>query len=148
MAETARVATVLIDRELRLHDASVHLDAASDLPKVMADPIQMQQVLVNLMINAVQAMRSRAAPRDVRVVVRAADDSVRIAVSDHGPGVHPSVRAKLFEPFSSDKRDGMGMGLAICRTSVEAVGGRIWLDETVSAGATFHVSLPALPEGN
>ena len=145
MAETARIATVLIDRELRLHDASVHLDGASDLPKVMADPIQMQQVLVNLLINAVHAMRSRSAPRDVRIVVRAIDDTVRVSVSDRGLGVDAAVRSRLFEPFASDKRDGMGMGLAICRASVEAIDGRIWLDETASPGATFHVSLPALP---
>lgn len=145
IAETARIATVLIDRELRLHDASVHLDAASDLPKVMADPIQMQQVLVNLMINGVQAMKSQPAPRDVRVVVRAVDNEVRISVSDHGPGVEAGLRSKLFEPFASDKSDGMGMGLAICRTSVEAVGGRIWLDDAAPTGATFRVSLPAIP---
>lgn len=143
IAETARVATVLIDRELRLHDASVHLDAAPDLPKVLADSIQMQQVLVNLMINGVQAMTSQAGPRDVRVVVRAVDETVRISVSDRGPGVDPALRARLFEPFASDKRDGMGMGLAICRNAVEAVGGRIWLDESSVGGATFHVCLPA-----
>lgn len=143
IAETARVATVLIDRELRLHDASVHLDAAPGLPKVLADSIQMQQVLVNLMINGVQAMTSQAGPRDVRVVVRAVDDTVRISVSDRGPGVDPALRARLFEPFASDKRDGMGMGLAICRNAVEAVGGRIWLDESSVGGATFHVCLPA-----
>ena len=144
IAETARIATVLIDRELRLHDAAVHLDAATDLPKVMADSIQMQQVLVNLMINGVQAMKSQRAPRDVRVFVRAVDDVVRISVSDCGPGVEAAVRPRLFEPFSSSRSDGMGMGLAICRTSVEAVGGRIWLDETAATGATFHVSLPAV----
>lgn len=143
IAEIARIATVLIDRELRLHDAAVHLDAATDLPKVMADSIQMQQVLVNLMINGVQAMKSQPSPRDVRVVVRAVEDAVRITVSDNGPGVATAVRSRLFEPFASDKSDGMGMGLAICRTSVEAVGGRIWLDETAAIGATFHVSLPA-----
>jgi len=144
IAETARIATVLIDRELRLHDAAVHLDAATDLPKVMADSIQMQQVLVNLMINGVQAMKSQRAPRDVRVFVRAVDDVVRISVSDCGPGVEAAVRPRLFEPFSSSRSDGMGMGLAICRTSVEAVGGRIWLDEKAAIGATFHVSLPAI----
>ena len=144
VAETARVATVLIDRELRLHDASVHLDAASDLPKVMADAIQMQQVLVNLMINGVQAMTSQPAPRDVRISVRAVDDAVQISVADHGPGIDPAVRSRLFEPFASDKTNGMGMGLAICRTAVEGAGGRIWLDESVKSGATFHVSLPAV----
>ncbi len=144
IAETARIATVLIDRELRLHDAAVHLDAATDLPKVMADSIQMQQVLVNLLINGVQAMRSQRAPRDVRVVVRAVDDVVLISVSDRGPGVEAAVRPRLFEPFASDRSDGMGIGLAICRTSVEAVGGRIWLDETAAPGATFHVRLPAI----
>lgn len=145
MAETARIATVLIDRELRLHDASVHLDAAADLPRVLADPIQMQQVLVNLMINGLQAMRATPAPRDLKVVVRAEDDGVRLSVSDHGPGVDSAVRARLFEPFASSKVDGMGMGLAICRTSVEAAGGRIWLDDQGDGGATFHVSLPKAP---
>jgi signal transduction histidine kinase len=143
IAETARIATVLIDRELRLHDASVHLDAATDLPKVMADSIQMQQVLVNLLINGVQAMKSQPAPRDVRVMVRAVEGDVVISVSDHGPGVATGVRSRLFEPFTSDKKGGMGMGLAICKTSIEAIGGRIWLDEDARLGATFHVRVPA-----
>ena len=143
MAETARIAAILIDRELRLHDTSIHLDAASDLPPVMADPIQMQQVLVNLMINAVQAMRYQPVPRDVRVLVREAGGAVQVSVTDGGPGVDPAVRPRLFEPFASSRKDGMGMGLAICRTSVEAMGGRIWLDDGPSPGATFHVSLPA-----
>jgi C4-dicarboxylate-specific signal transduction histidine kinase len=143
IAETARIATVLIDRELRLHDASVHLDAATDLPKVMADSIQMQQVLVNLLINGVQAMKSQPAPRDVRVMVRAVDGDVLISVSDQGPGVASAVRSRLFEPFTSYKKGGMGMGLAICKTSIEAIGGRIWLDEDAALGATFHVRVPA-----
>lgn len=142
MAETARIAAILVDRELRLHDASLHLDIASDLPRVTADPIQMQQVLVNLMLNAVQAMRGRPTPRDVRVRVQALDGGVRVSVTDDGPGVEAALRPRLFEPFASTKADGMGMGLAICRTSVEAAGGRIWLDEAAAHGATFHVSLP------
>ncbi|NBB61486.1 hypothetical protein GVN18_19590 [Pseudomonas sp. ODNR1LW] len=145
IAETARIATVLIDRELRLHDASVHLDAAPDLPPVLADSIQMQQILVNLLINGVQAMKSQSGARDVRIVIRAVDKGVRISVSDRGPGVKPALRSRLFEPFASDKPDGLGMGLAICRTSVEAFGGRIWLDETTVGGATFHISLPTAP---
>lgn len=146
MAETARIAMVLIDRELRLHDASVHLDASSDLPSVLADPIQMQQVLVNLMINGLQAMTAQPAPRDLKVVVRRAEEHVRVSVSDDGPGVDPAVRLRLFEPFASDKAGGMGMGLAICRTCVEALGGRIWLDEDAGPGATFHVTLPVEPD--
>ena len=146
MAETARIAMVLIDRELRLHDASVHLDASSDLPSVLADPIQMQQVLVNLMINGLQAMTAQPAPRDLKVVVRRAEEHVRVSVSDDGPGVDPAVRLRLFEPFASDKAGGMGMGRAICRTCVEALGGRIWLDEDAGPGATFHVTLPVEPD--
>lgn len=142
LAETARIAAILIDRELRLHDTSIHLDAESGLPRVMADPIQMQQVLVNLMLNAVQAMREQPAPRDVTVTVRSDATAVTVSVADGGPGVPPAVRPRLFEPFASSKADGMGMGLAICRTSVEAAGGRIWLDEGQAPGATFHVSLP------
>jgi signal transduction histidine kinase len=143
LAETARIAAILVDRELRLHDTSIHLDASNDLPPVLADPIQMQQVLVNLMLNAVQAMRDQPAPRDVKVAVRGMDGSVRVSVTDGGPGIDAAVRPRLFEPFASSKADGMGIGLAICRTSVEAARGRIWLDDAVAPGATFHVSLPA-----
>ncbi|MDQ8028102.1 MAG: ATP-binding protein [Brevundimonas sp.] len=143
LAETARIAAILIDRELRLHDAAVHLDAAEDLPRVMADPVQMQQVLVNLMVNGLQAMTAGPAPRDLNVQVRAVEDRVQIAVTDHGPGVAPHLRAGLFEPFISGRPGGMGMGLAICRNTVEALGGRIWLETRQGSGATFVVSLPA-----
>ncbi len=143
MAEAARLAMVLIDRELRSHRASVHLDAAPGLPKVDADPIQMQQVLVNLMVNGLQAMKACAPPRDLRVTLRAQNDEVIVSVVDQGSGIDPTVRGKLFDPFFSRKDNGMGMGLAICRTCVEGHGGRIWAEANADRGATFAFSLPA-----
>ncbi|WP_395942829.1 sensor histidine kinase [Brevundimonas sp.] len=146
LAETARIATTLIDGELRRHDVSVHLDASPGLTRVLADPVQMQQVLVNLLINGVQAMAGRPAPRDLSVKIWRDEAMLHISVSDCGPGVAVEDRGRLFDPFFSTGKGGMGMGLAICRSCVESWEGRIWLDDNDGPGATFRISLPAIED--
>lgn len=139
----AHDAIMLIDRELRAHGASAHVRATDGLPRVMADAINVQQVLVNLMMNAVQAMSGQDGPKDLTVAIERDGDYVRVDVSDRGPGVAPEHIRTIFEPLFSTKKGGMGMGLAICESCITAYGGRLWVDSPPGLGATFHFTLPA-----
>jgi two-component system, LuxR family, sensor kinase FixL len=137
--------------------AAVALRLEPGLPPVLADRIQVQQVLFNLMRNALEAMGDGEAPagggggaprRRRELVVSAAPagpDTVEIAVADTGPGLAPEVAGRLFEPFVSTKPAGMGVGLSICRTIVEAHGGRLWAEPNPGGGAVFRFTLPAAP---
>ncbi len=132
---------------LALMDASqAGVRVTADLtaaPEVYIDKIQIQQVLVNLMRNALEAMQA-AAVRTLAVSVRTAGaDRAEIAIRDTGTGLAPEVAARLFQPFVTTKRSGMGVGLSICHSIIESHGGRIWVTVNEGAGVTFHVSLPA-----
>jgi len=116
------------------------------LPAVAADPVQLQQVLLNLLLNASEAIA--AAAGDARViVVRTAvrEQHVEIAIADNGIGVPPMGLETMFERFVTTKSDGLGMGLAISRSIVQAHGGRIWASANVDRGLTVHVALPVMP---
>lgn len=115
-----------------------------DLPSVMVDRIEVQQVLINLMRNAIEAM-AQSARRELTVSAEAiaAEGTVRVSVSDTGPGLPASVSERLFQPFNSTKEDGMGVGLSICRMIVEGFGGRIWAVPNPEGGSIFHFTLPA-----
>jgi len=134
----------LVEREIAGHGVTLSLDLDRALPPVQADRIQLQQVLINLLLNALQAMDA-VAPETRRLALRSfADESgnVCLAVVDSGPGFDPETAGKLFNAFFTTKGSGMGMGLSICRSIVEAGGGRIWATRNAGAGATFHVLLP------
>jgi two-component system sensor kinase FixL len=113
---------------------------------VLGDPIQIQQVLLNLIRNALESMEGQA-ERRLRIAARPRGDMVEIAVSDTGGGVDPAMREILFEPFNSTKEDGMGVGLSICRTIVEAHGGRIRAEAAEGGGALFRFTLPSVGQG-
>lgn len=114
-----------------------------DAQLVLADRVQIQQVLVNLIRNAAEAL-DHSSVRDLHITtVRLPDQMVRISVSDSGPGIDPAVADQLFMAFATTKANGMGLGLSICRTIVEAHGGRIWHDRGDHGGAAFHFTLIA-----
>jgi signal transduction histidine kinase len=129
--------------ELARRRVSLELDLAPGLPPVLGDAVQLQQVLVNLLMNGVDAMET-VAPQQRRLRIRtaaASGDRLRLEVTDAGPGLDPDTRAHLFEPFFTTKAHGLGMGLALCRSIAEAHGGRIQpLD--ARPGTTFQFSLP------
>lgn len=112
------------------------------LPAVMIDRIQIQQVVINLIKNASEAME-HSTSRELTVEVgRAQPDLLQVSVADTGPGISEEVRDRLFKPFVSDKVNGMGMGLSICRGIVEAHGGRLWLETSPSGGSLFRFNIP------
>jgi PAS domain S-box-containing protein len=135
----------LVRREVARHRGMLQLDLAPDLPDVSGDEIQLQQVIINLILNAAQAMVSiEGRPRTVVVGTRVDEtDHVVLDVADSGPGVAPEHAAQLFDAFFSTKPNGMGMGLSICRQIVEAHGGQISaLARSPEPGALFRCSLP------
>jgi two-component system sensor kinase FixL len=125
-------------------DANVKVEVALDpqLPAVLVDRIQIQQVLVNLMRNAVEAMEQVADRRLTIQSGRASDAMALVTVSDTGPGLPEAVRERLFEPFVTTKSEGMGIGLTICRSIVSAHGGRIWAAPNGAQGLSFNFELP------
>jgi PAS domain S-box-containing protein len=123
---------------------SVKTALARDLPRIRGDRVQLQQVMLNLILNAVEAMAGSSEEQRSLVVTtgNAESGTVRVAVRDSGPGLAAGIE-HLFEPFHTTKPNGMGLGLAICRSIVEAHGGRLWASENVPRGAVFEFTLPA-----
>jgi len=138
-----REVLVLTDDELRRNNILVETSLDADLPMVECDRVQIQQIILNLIMNAVEAMGT-VNDRPRRLAVGSASDAkaVQIEVRDSGPGIDPSHADQLFEAFYTTKAEGMGMGLSISRDIVEAHGGRLWVSPSVSQGAAFHFSLP------
>jgi two-component system sensor kinase FixL len=120
-----------------------NLDPDNDL--VLVDRVQIQQVLVNLFRNALEAMAKSPNKELTASNVRVADDMVEVAVSDTGSGIPDDVKAKLFQTFFTTKDTGMGVGLSISRSIIEAHGGRMWAETNSAGGATFRFTLPIAP---
>jgi signal transduction histidine kinase len=124
----------------------VRMQLAEGLPPIHGDRVQLQQVILNLILNAVEAMRSvdDAAPRELSISTepRGADE-ILVAVRDSGPGINPGHLERVFESFYTTKANGMGLGLSICRSMVEAQGGRLWADVNEPRGAVFQFTLRA-----
>jgi len=132
------------------HERGVRVEVTIDpeVDWVIVDRVQVQQVLVNLLRNAMEAMQD-APRRELTVSLTAAGESmVEIAVADTGPGVSEEIAAKLFQPFVTSKQKGMGVGLSISRTIIEAHGGKIWSESNAGGGATFRFTLPAARESS
>jgi len=141
------------------HDAiNVVYDLEDGLPKVMVDRIQIQQVVINLIRNAAEAMadipsntvtietalQRPAASLKIRAA-RDRDENVLVTVSDEGPGIPSDRLEDIFEPFATTRTDGLGVGLAICRSIVKAHGGRIWAENRPDHGASIHFTIPVAP---
>jgi PAS domain S-box-containing protein len=139
----------LLQRELTDQRVVFRPELARALPAVFGDRVQLQQVVINLVINGIQAMATvNDRPREL--VIRSSQDEagrVMVSVHDSGVGIDPSNADRLFDAFFSTKPSGMGMGLSVCHTIIEAHGGRIWASSDRGPGATFLFSLPSIREG-
>jgi PAS domain S-box-containing protein len=135
----------LLHTETVIRNVVLDLDLAPELPVVRGDRIQLQQVLLNLVLNGMEAIGPIGEGRRIVLQTLQADGTVRIAVRDQGPGIPGDKLSHIFETFYTTKQDGMGMGLAISRSIVEAHGGRIWAENNPDGGATVSFGLPVCP---
>jgi PAS domain S-box-containing protein len=133
-------ALALVAEEAEQRRVRIDTDIENDLPPVSLDRVQVQQVLINLIRNGLEAMDSTTEDRVLGIRAHRLGDLVQTEISDHGPGV--AVSGRIFEPFFTTKGNGMGMGLTICRSIVESRGGRLWADKTKMHGARFIFTLP------
>jgi C4-dicarboxylate-specific signal transduction histidine kinase len=140
----------LVRSEVHRHGVVVETQLAAAMPRIRGDRIQLQQVLLNLLMNAIEAMRDTGAgPRTLWVSSeRVAATEVVIAVRDSGPGLDPQQLDRLFDAFYTTKAHGLGLGLAISRRIIAAHGGRLWATVNPGRGATFHCTLSAEPEAH
>jgi len=138
----------LLQSDARVHDAQLRIELAPALPRVTANSVHLQQVILNLVRNALEALLGQpAGTRRVEIATAVAlDGDVQIRVSDNGPGIDSSIADRLFDPFSTTKSSGTGLGLAISRTIVQSHGGTISTRVANPHGATFEVRLPATAE--
>ena len=121
----------------------VQVDLPADLPPVRANRVLLEQVLVNLLQNAAQAIdESNAARRDIHILAQQQQRAIEVRVLDSGPGISPELLEKVFTPFFSTRADGLGLGLNICRTIIEAHGGHLLACNLESGGAEFSFGLP------
>ncbi len=137
----------LLAKELARREVQLDLQLATDLPAVEMDAVLIEQVVVNLLRNAADALRETPPPRQVRIATRQAGGFVVVDVCDNGPGLGGRTAEQLTAPFYSTKPEGMGMGLAICRSIVEAHHGALDVGPATLGGARFSFSLPAMPDG-
>jgi PAS domain S-box-containing protein len=132
----------LIRGEIVRQRVSLRFEPESGLPALRGDRVQLQQVVINLLVNGIQAMAGRDTARVLSLrSKRHEDDEVLVEVEDRGSGIDPAIADRLFEPFFTTRSEGMGMGLAICRSIIEAHGGRLWFTRA-DVGTIFHFALP------
>jgi C4-dicarboxylate-specific signal transduction histidine kinase len=143
MAEVMDEILPLVQSDLRQEGVKVTILVGQTLPAIQADKVQVQQVLLNLIRNATEAMRDTPfEDRELAIRANSHDNLVEVTVCDTGCGVTPEAKRCLFEAFYSTKNDGMGMGLAVSRSIIEAHGGRIWATPNPDRGVTIHFTLP------
>jgi PAS domain S-box-containing protein len=147
--EIIREMTVLLRSEAMRYSISFRTELAADLPQVMGDRVQLQQVLMNLMLNSIDAMKDVDATRELTIKSqRAENEHTLVSVSDTGVGLPQEQADQIFNAFFTTKAQGTGMGLSISRSIVESHGGRLWAAANSERGATFHLTLPTKVEAH
>ena len=146
--DVIREVLVLVRDEAKKRSVSIQTEFAETLASVMGDRVQLQQVVLNLVMNAMDAMSTVSGrPRELVIHTRNMDGGqVQVTVEDSGVGLDPDKMSKIFEPFYTTKSSGMGMGLSICRSIVQSHGGLLWATANDGPGTRFHFSLPAYHE--
>jgi signal transduction histidine kinase len=147
--EVIREMIVLLRSETTRHSILVRTELAPDLPQVMGDRVQLQQVMMNLIMNATEAMKDVDAVRDLAIrSQRAENEQLLVSVSDTGVGLPPRQAEQIFNAFFTTKAQGTGMGLSISRSIVESHGGRLWAADNSRRGASFCFTLPTRAEAH
>jgi len=141
--ELVREMIVLLRSEASRYSISIRTELAEDLPKVMADRVQLQQVFMNLMLNGIDAMKETSGGNELTIKSEVGDGQLLISVSDAGVGLPPEQADQIFTAFFTTKDNGTGMGLPISRSIIESHGGRLWANANSARGATFQFTLPA-----
>jgi Signal transduction histidine kinase regulating C4-dicarboxylate transport system len=136
----------LMRHDLINQSVTVHTDLAQNLPPVVGDRVQLQQVLLNLVLNACEAMTDNdSSERQLLISSKLENGEVRVSVTDRGGSIPEEKKEQVFERFFTTKKEGMGLGLSVCRTIINAHRGKIWATNNADRGATFHFSLPIVP---
>src|SRR2546427_2091961 len=143
VSELVREMIVLLRSEANRYSISIRTELAEDLPGVMADRVQLQQVFMNLMLNGIDAMKGMSGGGELTIKSEAGDAQLLISVSDTGVGLPPAQVDHIFRAFFTTKDNGTGMGLPISRSIIESHGGRLWAAGACGQGATFQFTLPA-----
>jgi len=134
---------VLSNDEMARHRIELALDLAPELPPAFADPVQVQQVIGNLVLNAIEAMATKPGKAHrLRMASSLKENRIILTVTDTGTGIPKAIEAHLFDAFWTTKPDGIGVGLSISRTMIEANGGQIWAESAPGGGAVFSISVP------
>ncbi len=144
-----RIVERIAHGDANLHKVAVHLDLSSDVRPVKGDSVQLQQVILNLMLNAFSAMNGTGLDGGRRLVVRTSsidESNVLVEVQDSGTGIAPAKLKSIFDPFITSRPEGLGMGLSICRSIIERHGGKISAANNPDRGAKFSITLPVSPE--
>ncbi len=146
--ESTKKGLKFIEAEARDRSVTIRLELAECLPLVLGDAVQLQQVLLNLMRNSIESlMRAPGAERVMTISVREVEESeVQVTVRDTGQGIDQGLQEKIFDAFYTTKTNGMGMGLAISRSIIEAHGGRLWVESEAAGGTTFRFTLPVVKD--
>ena len=145
--DAVREVQALTRSELQRHGVTLHTDLSADDRPVFGDRVQLQQVLLNLIMNGIEAMRAvTERPKTLAITSEPVEPSgVLVAVEDTGTGLDPATADRIFDPFFTTKSDGLGMGLSICRSIIDAHGGRLWVSPGVLCGTVFRFTVPGVP---
>jgi C4-dicarboxylate-specific signal transduction histidine kinase len=145
--DAVREVQTLTRSELQRHGVTLHTDLSADNRPVFGDRVQLQQVLLNLIMNGLEAMSAvTERPKTLAITSEPVGPSgVLVAVEDTGTGLDPAMAERIFDPFFTTKSDGLGMGLSICRSIIDAHGGRLWVSPGVLCGTVFRFTVPGVP---
>jgi PAS domain S-box-containing protein len=149
VSEMIQETVALLRDETMRYNISVRTELTADLPQIVGDRVQLQQVAMNLIVNSIEAMKDVDGIRELVIrSERAENEQILVSFNDSGPGFPPQLAEKIFDPFFTTKPHGTGMGLRICRSIIESHGGRLWAEAGAGRGATFHLNLPAAIPGH
>jgi signal transduction histidine kinase len=145
--DIVKEAVALLENNLRARHITIHLSLDPDLPPAQGDHIQLQQVVLNMLLNSLEAMQEAGPGPEIHLTTALENtDHIVVSVRDNGKGLQPEEVEKIFEPFYSKKTEGMGLGLSISRSIIAAHGGKLWASQNLERGATLTFTLPRYQE--